>query len=168
MKDNGLLKNKTNLQLIIALVLTVAFIVGIPMIVLGAVNGLTIVMVVGIVFTAVGFYVMPIMWVRYGTMHSALNVLHIIIEDGICDMHLLASNLGRSVKDVSSTVRWLLKNRYLVGVTLQGGKLEPIEKPKQKSLKCPYCGTVVTDLTVQRCPNCSGQLQQVEQQEQKK
>ena len=49
----------------VAMFLTVGLIAGIPMIVLGAVNDITAVMVIGIILTVLGFYGTPVAWVQH-------------------------------------------------------------------------------------------------------
>ena len=158
MKDNGNLKRKRITTFWVAFLMSIGFVAGIPSIVFGAVNGWTLLMVAGIILTAVGFYVMPIMWVRFGNLCTKYNVLRAIVEDGVTDVATLASNYGWSDKNAVENVRWLITNRYLTGVTFDGKTLQSTTPKKQRRLRCQYCGTVLNDLTITKCPNCSAQL----------
>ncbi len=158
MKDNGILKKKRATTFWVALLMSVGFVAGIPAIVFGATKGWTLLMVAGIVLTAVGFYVMPMMWVRFGNLSSKYNVLKVITDDGITDVSLIASNFGWNEKNTSLAVRWLIANRYLTGVTFDGKEITSTTPKKQRRMRCMYCGTIVNDLNAVRCPNCSAQL----------
>ena len=56
------LKKIKNKGLAVAAALSVGLVAGIPMIVLGASNGITAVMVIGIVLVVLGFYGAPVAW----------------------------------------------------------------------------------------------------------
>ena len=72
-----------------ALISTLLFVIGIPMLIIGATHtdawgaGGTALMVAGIVFTAADFYAAPILWVTYGNRRTlervvfGLSLIHI-------------------------------------------------------------------------------------------
>ena len=72
------LKKDLKILLIFAVLSSVLLVTGIPMIIVGAGNGLTVVMVLGIVFTAVNFYACPLLWVFYGDMHIHKRIVFAI------------------------------------------------------------------------------------------
>lgn len=144
-----------------AIFLSFGFVFGVLGIIFGATKGLTFLMVVGIIFAALGFYVMPIIWIQYGEQKPRIAVLDLILTDNLLNINNIATNLGKRPKDILIIVNYLLTKRFLTGYYLEGDVLKPIENEEEivVSPKCPYCGaTVNLDKEVSRCEYCGAKL----------
>ncbi len=65
------------------LVLSVGFPAGILGIIFGATKDLIALLVAGIVFTVLGFYLMPILWLKYAERRQDRGLYCMIVQDGI-------------------------------------------------------------------------------------
>ena len=59
--------------LVLSIAFSVMFAAGIPLIPVGASKGLWALMIVGIVFTAAGFYGTPMLWTAYGARRGLIH-----------------------------------------------------------------------------------------------
>ena len=107
------LKKDLKILLIFAVLSSVLLVTGIPMIIVGAGNGLTVVMVLGIVFTAVNFYACPILWVFYGDMHIHKRIVFAIETEKLRSTPVIASQVGISVEQ---TEKMTWASEHVVGV----------------------------------------------------
>ena len=126
------LKAKKN-NTVIAILLTVGLIVGIPLIVVGAINmdenkGFAALLAVGIVLVVVGFYGSPVAWARLATLNSCIKKGYLtgFIREG----DTLVLNENRALAPTTLTVDC---PRCGATFTLQKGD----------TARCPYCGSVV-------------------------
>lgn len=150
------------LLFILSLVSSVLFVAGIPMIIVGASHA-KFVMILGIIFTAVDFYAMPILWVNYGNQRTNRRLVYAVTQENLLTVPLLAAQLSLPAEQVRDRLTHCIQKLYIVGyffdgetLTLNtrtapadqiltavcascGAKLEyrPGETPT-----CPYCGTV--------------------------
>lgn len=147
------LKKKRDNILIFAIVLSIMFVAGIPMIVLGAVNEIALVMILGIIFTVFGFYGSPFAWLRWFQLKSYYNIYHAITYDGITKVIDLISIFGMSMKQINTAITWLTSNRFLSGFFFDGNELKRIEPAvsQSKTRKCPNCGAGVIGDVCEHC-----------------
>lgn len=144
------LKKACRKRLLISIFLTICFVAGVPLIIIGA-NINKILMTLGIVMTVVGFYGCPMAWVNFGNLVSNKAIFYAIVDDNITSINDIANNLGIKPEDVIQKINYLIQNRYLTGYKLEeNGKITKLEKPKQetkeiKSKKCPNCGANLTE-----------------------
>lgn len=148
--------------LIISLVMSICFIAGIPGIVLSAISLkisklFALLLAVSIAAVAVGFYVMPIMWIQYGSSIKKRNIITSIEQDGLRDISSLSRIFDVRVKEMYNIVLNLIQKRYITDLVISpdGTKLVPNQakdamllEEKRKNLKnavkCPYCGAMIT------------------------
>ena len=85
-KGNKSIKSAVNKALIFGIVSAILFVVGIPLIVMGASNQVWAVLVFGIVFVVFGFYGSPMIWINYANLRSMKRVV-----DAVNEEHLLSN-----------------------------------------------------------------------------
>lgn len=134
------INKKCNKMLWAALLITLMLPAGVVAIPMGAIYGITAVLVLGIVFAVVGFYGTPIIWVNYAACRKQKETVELITESGITDLKTLASSTGKSEKEMSELITMVIAKGYVAGMSFDGQKLNYIEKKKQRSNKCLNCG----------------------------
>ena len=112
--------------LLLAFLLTLMLIGGIPMIIFGATQKLTFLLIAGIVFTVLGFYGCPLAWVRIRLLIQ-LNCLqgYTLDEEGN-----IISNQQQPKEE-----------------TVRVGKCPHCSAPlsfDEEMIRCPYCGIILT------------------------
>lgn len=153
----------TRAMLIAAVVCSVLFVAGIPMIVLGAVNKLWPVMVLGIVFTGGGFYATPLLWVGYGGKVTLKRLVYAIEAEHIYTVPELAEQLSKRPKEIRGLLDTCFNKRYLAGYKRAGDTLVLNEgkalADAEHAAECPYCGAKFsykgTDAV---CPYCRSRV----------
>ncbi len=146
-----------------ALVSTILFVVGIPMIIFGAINQLFVIMGIGIAFVVVNFYAMPILWINLGTKKGYKKVVLAINNEHIYTVAQLAQHLSKKHGAMKATVSTCFEKGYLTGYLFDGENIKknfnkPQEEPRivaecegcgahfdyPQSAKgvCPYCGRI--------------------------
>ena len=138
-----------------ALIGSIGFVVGIPMIIIGAGNN-TFLMIAGIILVVFGFYGMPILWTQYGALGFKCSLQKMIKEDGIKNVSVLAASCGKDKKEVATAVRELISSRSLVGYVLIDDEnildvtteTDYVKRAAQTSgeiseVNCPNCGAKV-------------------------
>ena len=151
-------------MLIIALVFSVLFVAGIPMIPVGFYYGIYPVGILGIIFTVAGFYGTPFVWIAFAALVSHKGVYSMIEDDGVYSVNSIANTLGMNVKKTRGMVTYLINKRYLKGYTFDGADtivptsaLGAAGKANLSLGKCPNCGAILTELgNTLRCPYCGG------------
>lgn len=146
----------------IACVLSVLFVVGIPLIIVSAVKGITVALIFGIAFVVIGFYGMPFAWMSFGNLRSLRRVVDAVTEENLTTNAEVASQLQISEKVAKESISKAINKKYITGYLYDGAKLTPNEKqaPKKKivldthtcsrcgapmnltenNMACPYCG----------------------------
>ena len=141
--------------LVLSIAFSVMFAAGIPLIPVGASKGLWALMIVGIVFTAAGFYGTPMLWTAYGARRGLRRLVYAVTKEHLLTVTELASQLGKSEKNVRSMLTDCFNRGYLVGYVRKGDELAPNEaqSPFEKlhaaeftykgaDAVCPYCGAM--------------------------
>ncbi len=159
------LNKKIKTMFFIALALSVGFPLGVLGIIFGAVNGIIALLVAGIVFTAAGFYLMPILWVKYGELRGDRTLLFMIEHDRLRTVAALARQSGYAEKNVRERIMRLIRKRCLVGYIFDNDTLvankdfsESSKDNEEKAygdLICPRCSALVKhngkDYTCEYC-----------------
>lgn len=134
---------------------SVLFVAGIPMIPLGVINGKMWITILGIVFTAGGFFGLPFAWTFFGTVKSWQRVHYAITKEGITEISALAKHLNRSERNIKATVNNLINRLYLTGYVFNPGDTGLVlsQKTPRVKNKCENCGApIVPDAT--KCSYC--------------
>ena len=157
-KNNSKIKHDVNKMLIICIITSIAFVVGIPMIVVGASSSI-IVMILGIVFVAFGFYGMPLLWIHYSELRSLKRVVEAITEENLATNAEIAMQLQMNEKTVKAKVTKAINKKYITGYIYNGEVLTPNNKqPVKKKIienKCRNCGGKLEQFETEwRCPYC--------------
>lgn len=150
-------KNTNNINkdikkhLLISIIISVMFVVGIPILIVGATNSNYAIMGIGIAMVVIGFYGAPMMWVSYGNKRSLKNVVDAVMEDHLTTVGEIASQLQMRERPVRDLITNALRKKYITGYIFNGSTLTPNQKeaPKKKisSNRCPNCGGTLTEQT---------------------
>ncbi len=150
MSKNVSIKSAVNRAFIWGLISAILFVVGIPMIVFGAMESIVL-MVFGIAFVVFGFYGSPMIWINYANLRSLKRVVDAVNEEHLLTNAEIASQLQTSEKAVKAQISKAIQKKYLVGYLYDGEKLTINEKtaPKKKTVaaqnKCANCGGTLTE-----------------------
>ncbi len=130
-----------------ALALSVGFPAGVLCIVFGAANGIPALLVTGIVLAVLGFYVMPILWLKFADRRHDRALLLMIEHDRLLTVADLAAQTGYSFDDVRNRIKRLIASRALVGYLLRDDLLLSADAKKHaetNTKKCSCCGAPMT------------------------
>ncbi len=147
-----------------SLFLSVALPLGILGIIFGAINGNIALLVIGIVFTVAGFYVMPILWVKYGERRGDRTLLRMIETEYIYTVAGLARQSGYDANNVRERIRRMIHSHVLVGYlfiddTLVLNSNEKQQKAPVQAIKCQSCGAeMIHDGTAYVCSYCDSRV----------
>lgn len=136
-------------KFILAMSFTFAFIVGIPLILMGAINGLWFMLGIGCAFSGISFYGMPLSWVGYGDTFKMVNLVKAVKEQNIYTTKNLQEYLKISKKQTITLVQKAVFKGFLAEYTFKRDEILVLNSNvKQElhkySLKCPNCGATVT------------------------
>ncbi len=154
------LNKELRIMLIMSVLSSVLLVAGIPMIILGASNGLTVIMVIGIVFTAVDFYACPILWVFYADKRFCKRVVFAIDKEKLRTVSSIASQLGMSEEQVYKTVKRCFEKGWLYGYLLDGKNItvNTAKGPEDTFVYavCASCGASFSYRSTENgvCPYC--------------
>ncbi len=144
-----------------SLALSVGFPVGVLCIIFGAVNGIIPLLVTGIVLTVLGFYLMPILWLKYAERRGDRSLLFMVEHDGILTVDALARQSGYSADDVRNRLKRMIVSRALIGYLLdENDTLINMRVKKQAesiahTKKCACCGApMVYENALFKCEYC--------------
>ncbi len=151
--------------LIAALIASGLFVVGIPMIVLGAsgtfaagwVNRL--ILITGIVFTAGCFYGMPILWIAYGNARELKRIVFAVEVQRLYTVERLAAHLNLSPEITRAKLNACFEKGFFSGFIREGDTLTPIRDETAEnalhSVECPACSArFVFEGSSGKCPYC--------------
>lgn len=132
-------------MLIWSIVASVLFVVGIPMTIIFAADGLYGVMAIGIAFIVFGFYGSPMLWIGYANAKTLKRVVDAVNEENLTTTEEIASQLQMRERDVRGHITKAINKKYITGFLFNGTTLTPNEKmpPKKKKVvenKCKNCG----------------------------
>ena len=157
--ENVRLNKKINTLLALGIIFAVGFVVGIPVLVLSAINSFWIGLVLGIITTACGFYGTPLVFVAMASSKQLKRVLDAITEENLYSVQEIASHLQLSEKEIREKIFCAINKKYLLGYVFDGANLTPnnpkINKSLQSVIKCPNCGAPLHKVTDGKvCPYC--------------
>ncbi len=148
---------KQKIVFIFALLLSVGFVLSIPAIIFGAINGKTLLLVVGIIFAVLGFYGSPILWMQFGTLNRTKRIVYAVDEEKIYTVEEIASQLQLSTSEVKSQLITAINKNYINGLLFDGKKLTANKnKSALKVLsRCENCGAPLKKTSDGKyCPYC--------------
>ncbi len=149
---------KVRVNLIVCIALSVMFVAGIPMVVLGALDlgHKLYIFIFGIAFVVGGFYGMPFFWLNYAKLVKRKQML-ILIRQGVCSYAGIAQAMEMKEKYVRKHIYALIRGDYISAdlVTDAPIYIQPEIEEVAKAVVCNGCGVsfVKTD-DVQACPYC--------------
>lgn len=149
----------TRKSLILALTFSVLFVIGIPMIPLGAINKIWAVMIAGIVFVAAGFYGTPLLWIGFGNKCGLKRLVYAVEREHLYTVAELSEQLSKKPKEIRSMLDTCFNRRYLTGYRRAGDELVLNERKAQTDelhpVECPSCGAKFSFKgTDGACPYC--------------
>ncbi len=142
-----------------ALGLSVGFPLGVLAIVFGAIKMQLFLLVPGIILAVAGFYVMPILWVKFAERKKYKHILDMIINQHILTVGQLANNTGMRHDEIRKIVNYLFLANYLVNFVFHNDSLEPVKpisaQKNALSKKCPDCGSTIKKIgKIFKCEYC--------------
>ena len=160
MKDKVVDINKDIKKLlVISIVITLLFVLGIPLLIYGATNSIWAILGIGIAFAVIGFYGTPMIWMAYANKKALKNVVDAVMEDHLTTVGEVASQLQIRERMARDLIITGIKKKYITGYIFNGSVLSPNQKeaPKKKvsSNKCPNCGgTLKSEENGYTCQYC--------------
>ena len=145
-----------------AIISSICFIIGIPLIPVFAGKIWTL-MIVGILLTVFGFYGSVLMWVHFYRLVVCRDILFQIEENDLRDVKDIARTISVPKVFARISTKYLVAKRYVVGYRLnEYDILEKISK-KDKKLsqnKCPNCGAnlKLKNQDIHTCKYCGAEL----------
>lgn len=130
--------------LIFCILSSAALVGGVPMIIIGASNHISFVMITGIVLVAFDFYACPILWVNFGGASNLKTVVKAVEEENIYTVEGIAKQQNKQPEVVVNEIRTCMQKGYISGYLFDGEKLTLNENRKQGkrllNVKCGNCG----------------------------
>lgn len=141
-------RKKINALKALAIVLSISFPAGIFSIIYGATNGITPLLISGIVMTAVSFYGCPVAWSLFATNKQYETVLRLVTEENMYRVDEMAAHLMKKPEEITSAINVLVSGGYLKGFVFKDGVLYLNTNRKQtgkdvNSVRCKHCGGTV-------------------------
>ncbi len=154
-------------MLVLAIILSVFFVLGIPIIIVSAISGSVLPLVLGILFTVFGFYGMPFAWISFGNLKNLRRVVDAVMEEHLTTNKEVAQQLQISEKVAKESITKAINKRYITGFIYDGEALKPNENsaPKKKVVlatnNCLRCGAPIEiGENNMRCPYCGAKYKQ--------
>lgn len=147
------LQNTKSKILFFTICLTIGFPMGILMIIFGFIHSISYISIPGILFTVLGFYGTPLLWISYKNYCYYNSLVQQITMDKILNISLLSKMNGKSISSTSSNIQWLIVHRYLVGYVIIDNEFL-VKKNKETNLE-KTIAQKTGKLTTIRCPHCS-------------
>lgn len=147
MKKINIIKNRF---LVLAIILSTCILIGIIMIVFGAVFWIVEILAVGITIFVMSFYSTPFVWTTFAKKCKDKKIIFKILA-GNLDLKNLASCFNMVYRKFKSRVEFLVINNYLVGYKFVGND----NLIKLGLTKCSVCGGDINqEKTRNICPYC--------------
>ena len=135
---------KITVLAIFAVLSSLAFAGGGPLIGVGVANEIPAVMITGIVMVAFDFYACPILWIIFAGYLNLRTVVKAVEEENLYTVEEIAKQQNKDAQGVATQIRTSMAKGYLKGYLFDGEKLTLNENRKQgkRLLKttCPNCG----------------------------
>ncbi len=132
----------------ISLMLSVGFPAGVLCIVFGAIKNIVPLLVLGIILAVLGFYVMPLLWIKFGEKRKYRTILIFIEQEHIYTVQGLSAQSGYSEKKIREILNYLVLANYLMGYLIHGDTIELNTNKKQTG----------KNVETKKCPNCGGRM----------
>ena len=134
---------------VISLIVTILFIVGIPLIPLFAGKN-WVIMTIGIIFVVIGFYGSPILWTSYANKKRTKRIIQAIEEENLYTNADIASHLQMKEKEVYLEIKNAINKGYIFGYKYNGQELVINNAKKQVKEE---------QISIKKCINCGGRLE---------
>lgn len=166
MKENKKpdIKRDNKKLLIIACIISIMFVAGIPMIIFGATNSIMAVMALGIAFVVIGFYGTPLIWIAYAGNRTLKRVVDAVLEENLTTNEEIASQLQMREREVKNHITKAINKKYITGYLYDGTKLSanekiPVKKTKIMQNRCVNCGgTLIERANGYECEYCGSKF----------
>ena len=158
------INKNTKTILIWSVIISLMLVVGIPMIILGAIKSIWFVLVIGIIFTVIGFYGTPIIWVYFANTKVLQRVVEIINNEHLLKVSEIAQHLQLSEQQIKMHITNAIKKNFLQGYIFDGLELKENKEEKNKfekllKNKCPNCGANLIKIdNGHRCEYCGSEF----------
>ena len=161
------MKKKIIISFILAMLLSVALPVGVVVTIAFASKPLLLSL--GIVLIAVGFYGCPFAWMHFANLKTKQNLCTLVIDENIQDVEELARLKNVDMEEMLKQLKELINGRYLQGYIIVEDKYivknnsktltqqELVHKNKKLDvLTCTGCGAPVETFEGEKsvCPYC--------------
>ena len=146
-----------------AMTWSILMVLGIPMIVFGAIFMVSrspvwaVMFAIGILFVVAGFYGVPISWIRYADKRRLLRLAITVSGTSDTTIDILSDTIGRTQEETRADIRTLLRNGWLPGYTF----VDQEDRVKKTAILdihhavCEYCGASFEFKgTDSKCPYC--------------
>ncbi len=166
MKENKKpdIKRDNKKLLIIACIISIMFVAGIPMIIFGATNSIMAVMALGIAFVVIGFYGTPLIWIAYAGNRTLKRVVDAVLEENLTTNEEIASQLQMREREVKNHITKAINKKYITGYLYDGKNLSanekiPVKKTKIMQNRCVNCGgTLIERANGYECEYCGSKF----------
>lgn len=158
------INKNTKTILIWSVIISLMLVVGIPMIILGAIKSIWFVLVIGIIFTVIGFYGTPIIWVYFANTKVLQRVVEIINNEHLLKVSEIAQHLQLSEQQIKMHITNAIKKNFLQGYIFDGLELKENKEEKNKfekllKNKCPNCGANLIKIdNGNKCEYCGSEF----------
>lgn len=160
--EDSRLKKFTIVILFSALLATIGFVAGIPLIIISA-GSSTFGLIAGIVLVVFGFYGAPMLWLSYASFKQQGRVVDAVTKENIYTVDGIASQLQINPEQVKAQLTKAVNKNYLKGYLFDGNELKinnnkKQEKQSQQS-KCQNCGgNLEKSENGYYCPYCNAKF----------
>lgn len=152
-------KRSKNLALIVAILVSISFVGGIPLIPIGFVGNNLVMAIIGIVLVAHGFYGVTFYWLWFASLVGRARVVRAIEEMNLYTVKEISEHLQQNPETVKKNIIKSIDKGWIVGLLFDGNGLyandnEPLVKNGVR-VKCDYCHTFyIRSRNMYKCPCC--------------
>lgn len=153
------INKEVKIRLLIGILISVAFVVGIPMIPLGAVFKWWAMMAIGIAFVGFGFYAIPIFWTNFGKKVTQKRIVFAVEREHLLTVQEISAQLSMNERQIRGILDECFRKGYLNGYIRRGDSIFRNEavapEDKVHAVECIYCGAKFTYKGLTGiCPYC--------------